>query len=87
MIKTTIESVAQFVGTTSGVGVASIGLASTSENGSSIISEGTMIPLALFVGGIIFSVTLTWRTASTKASLERRLDKIEFRLDNMEKDE
>ncbi len=83
MLQTTIESIAQFTGTISGVGVASVGLASSSASGG-LINESTLLPLSLFMGGIIFSVVLTWRTASAKADLHHRLDMIEKRLDNIE---
>ncbi len=82
MLKTTIESASQFIGTSSGVGVASIGLASSSTGG--LINESTLLPLSLFVSGIIFSVVLTWRTASAESNLQHRLDMIEKRLENIE---
>ena len=77
-----IESFSQFVCTSSGVGIASLGLAAT--NDTSIINDSTLLPLSLFVGGIAFSAALTWRAASAKSALSFKLRDIERRLDAIE---
>jgi len=81
MLRTTIETVALFVGTSSSIGVASLGLAATKPG---IINDSTLLPLSLFVGGIALSAAFTWRAASAKAEWKHRLDSIEQRLNKLE---
>ena len=57
MIQNSIESVSQFVCTSSGIALAGVGVASQSD--TSIISDGTLLPLSLFIGGIAFTAALT----------------------------
>ena len=83
MIHNTIESVSQFVCTSSGIALAGVGVAS--QSGSSIISDSTLLPLSLFIGGIAFTATLTWRASSAKANLAHQLSEIERRLDSLER--
>ena len=77
-----IESLSQFICTSSGVGIASLGLAATSD--TSIINNSTLLPLSLFIGGIGLSAALTWRAASAKSALGYKLRDIERRLDAIE---
>jgi len=83
MLNTTIESVSQFICTSTSVGIASVGLAATPTNG--IINDSTLLPLSLFLGGIVVTTALTWRAASAKNELVRKLDDFERRLDKLEK--
>tara|TARA_R100000655_G_scaffold33513_1_gene65943 strand:- start:5748 stop:6089 length:342 start_codon:yes stop_codon:yes gene_type:complete len=83
MIQNSIESVSQFVCTSSGIALAGVGVASQSD--TSIISDGTLLPLSLFIGGIAFTAALTWRTSSAKSELQFRLKDIERRLTSIEK--
>lgn len=82
MISNTIESVSQFVCTSSGIALTSLGVAS--QTGSSVINDSTLLPLSLFIGGIAFTATLTWRASSAKANLAHKLDEIERRLKALE---
>jgi len=83
MVNMTIESVSQFICTSTGVGIASVGLAATTPGG--MISESTLLPLSLFLGGIVVTTALTWRAASVKNELTRKLDEFERRLASLEK--
>ena len=83
MLNTTIESISQFICTSTGVGIASIGLAAS--NNSSMINESTLLPLSLFLGGIIVTTALTWRAASMKNELMRKLEDFERRVNKLEK--
>ena len=83
MLHNSIESISQFICTSSGIAFASVGFAS--QSGTSIISDGTLLPLSLFIGGIAFTAMLTWRTSSAKSELQYRLKDIERRLDSIEK--
>jgi len=78
----TIEILSQFICTSTGIGVASLGLAAS---GTGIIEESTLLPLSLFLGGIIVTTALTWRAASLKNELTRKLDNIEHRTVLLEK--
>ena len=82
MLNTTIESISQFICTSTGVGIASVGLAAS--NNSGIIDESTLLPLSLFLGGIVVTTALTWRAASAKNELMRKLDDFERRLSRIE---
>ena len=84
MIHNTIESVSQFVCTSSGIALAGVGVAS--QSGTGIISDSTLLPLSLFIGGIAFTATLTWRASSAKANLAHQLAEIERRLDSLERE-
>jgi|TARA_R110000744_G_scaffold16307_1_gene45003 arginine exporter protein ArgO len=84
MISNTIESLSQFICTSSGIALAGVGVAS--QSGSGIISESTLLPLSLFIGGIAFTATLTWRASSAKANLAHQLERIERRLDSLEQE-
>ena len=83
MLHNSIESISQFICTSSGIALAGVGFAS--QSGTSIISDGTLLPLSLFIGGIAFTAMLTWRTSSAKSELQYRLKDIERRLDSIEK--
>ena len=83
MIQNTIESVSQFICTSSGIALAGVGVAS--QTGGGIINDSTLLPMSLFIGGIAFTAMLTWRASSAKTTLGHRLDQIEKRLDNIEK--
>ena len=83
MISNTIESLSQFVCTSSGIALAGVGIASQSGG---IISESTLLPLSLFIGGIAFTATLTWRASSAKSNLTHQLKQIERRLDSLEQE-
>ena len=85
MIHNSIESISQFVCTSSGIALAGVGVASQSSSG--IINDSTLLPLSLFIGGIAFTAALTWRTSSAKSELQYRLKDIERRLDSIEKQE
>jgi hypothetical protein len=79
----TIEILSQFICTSTGIGIASLGLAASGNAG--IIEESTLLPLSLFLGGIIVTTALTWRAASLKNELTRKLDNIEHRIVSLEK--
>jgi len=64
------------------MGIASVGLAATGDN---IINDSTLLPLSLFLGGIVVTTALTWRAASAKNELSRKLESIERRLNKLEK--
>ena len=83
MIQNTIEILSQFICTSTGIGIASLGLAASGN--TSIIEESTLRPLSLFLGGIIVTTALTWRAASLKNELTRKLDNIENRIVSLEK--
>ena len=85
MIHNSIESISQFVCTSSGIALAGVGVASQSSSG--IINDSPLLPLSLFIGGIAFTAALTWRTSSAKSELQYRLKDIERRLDSIEKQE
>ena len=80
----TIESLSQFVCTSSGIALAGVGVAS--QTGSGIISDSTLLPLSLFIGGIAFTATLTWRASTAKSNLAHQLEQIERRLNTLEHD-
>ena len=82
MLNITIESISQFVCTSTSMGIASVGLAATGDN---IINDSTLLPLSLFLGGIVVTTALTWRAASAKNELARKLESIERRLNKLEK--
>jgi len=82
MLNITIESISQFVCTSTSMGIASVGLAATGDN---IINDSTLLPLSLFLGGIVVTTALTWRAASAKNELSRKLESIERRLNKLEK--
>ena len=84
MIQNTIESLSQFVCTSSGIALAGVGVAS--QSGTGIISDSTLLPLSLFIGGIAFTATLTWRASSAKSNLTHQLAEIERRLDSLERE-
>jgi hypothetical protein len=79
----TIEILSQFICTSTGIGIASLGLAASGNAG--IIEESTLLPLSLFLGGIVVTTALTWRAASLKNELTRKLDNIEHRIVALEK--
>tara|TARA_R110002020_G_scaffold256156_1_gene469776 strand:- start:786 stop:1121 length:336 start_codon:yes stop_codon:yes gene_type:complete len=82
MIHNAIESISQFICTSSGIALAGVGVASTSNTG--IISDSTLLPLSLFIGGIAFTAAITWKSASAKSQLLYRLDEIERRISRIE---
>ncbi len=84
MIQQTIESVSQFLCTSSSLGIAGLGLVATTQPTGGIVNESTLLPLSLFLGGIVVTTALTWRAASMKNSLFRRLDDLENRLLSLE---
>ena len=63
--------------------MAGVGVASSD---SSIISDSTLLPLSLFIGGIAFTAAITWKSASAKSKLIHQLEDIERRLSAIEKD-
>tara|TARA_R100000963_G_scaffold32792_1_gene24720 strand:- start:945 stop:1280 length:336 start_codon:yes stop_codon:yes gene_type:complete len=84
MISNTIESLSQFICTSSGIALAGVGVASQTSGG--IINDSTLLPMSLFIGGIAFTATLTWRASSAKSNLAHKLAEIERRLDSLEQD-
>jgi len=82
MINMTIESISQFICTSTSMGIASVGLAATGDN---VISDSTLLPLSLFLGGIVVTTAFTWRAASIKNEITRKLESLERRLDKLEK--
>ena len=79
----TIEILSQFICTSTGIGIASLGLAASGNSG--IIDESTLLPLSLFLGGIVVTTALTWRAASAKNGLMKKFDDIERRIGTLEK--
>tara|TARA_R100001594_G_scaffold150671_1_gene213374 strand:+ start:2917 stop:3249 length:333 start_codon:yes stop_codon:yes gene_type:complete len=77
-----LESVSQFVCTSSGLALAGVGVVSGSE--SSIINDSTLLPLSLFIAGIAFTAAITWKSANAKSKLMHRLDDIERRIKSIE---
>jgi len=82
MINMTIESISQFICTSTSMGIASVGLAATGDN---VINDSTLLPLSLFLGGIVVTTAFTWRAASIKNEISRKLESLERRLDTLEK--
>ena len=81
-MRPTLEAASLFIGTSSSFGVASIGLAA-SQPGS--IDESTVLPLSLFLGGVALSAAFAWRVASARASITHKLDEMERRIQNLER--
>tara|TARA_R100000995_G_scaffold18922_3_gene7841 strand:- start:1166 stop:1498 length:333 start_codon:yes stop_codon:yes gene_type:complete len=81
---TSIETASQFVATSSGLALAGVGVATQTD--SAIISDSTLLPLSLFIGGIAFTAAITWKSANAKSRLLHKLENIESRLDRLERE-
>ena len=80
-----IETVSQFVCTSSGLALAGVG-AMASQTDHSVISNNSLLPLSMFIGGIMFTAMLTWKASSARTSLMHKLDEMDRRIQSLEKD-
>ena len=80
-----IESASQFICTSSGLALAGVGaMASTGEQ--NVINDNSLLPLSMFIGGIMFTAMLTWKASSARTSLMHKLDEMERRIKSLERD-
>ena len=89
MIKTFSEAVMLWGFGTSGSGVASIGLSEylgmTQGTGRVIISDSTLLPLGLFIGGVVTTSVVVWKIATHAKSIEGTLKNLNDRVSELEK--
>jgi len=86
MIRTFTEALMLWGFGASGSGIASIGLSEyLGSSGSHVISESTLLPLGLFVGGVLTTSIVVWKVATHAKSIEVTLKEFRRRLENLEK--
>ena len=73
---------------TSGSGVASIGLSEylfVAQGSNSVISDSTLLPLGLFIGGVIGTSVVVWKIATHAKTIEAMLKELNRRVTELEK--
>jgi len=79
-----IETGSQFVCTSSGLALAGVGAMAT-QSDPSIISNNSLLPLSMFIGGIMFTALITWKASSARSSLMHKLEEMDRRIQSLEK--
>lgn len=73
----------------SGSGVASIGLSEflgmTNTAQAPVISESTLLPLGLFIGGMVTTSVVVWKVATHAKNIEVTLGEMRRRIEDLEK--
>jgi hypothetical protein len=88
MIKTFTEAVMLWGFGTSGSGVASIGLSEylcVTQGSNSVISDSTLLPLGLFIGGVVGTSVVVWKIATHAKTIEAMLKELNRRVTELEK--
>ncbi len=86
MVKATSELAFLLTSCVTTTGTTAVGLAGMVDNGGgTVLSEGTLIPLGLFLAGLAMTSNLVWKVASHKAGTEMRLKELFKRMERLEK--
>lgn len=95
MIKTGAEAILLWVFGASGFGVSALGLDNLvvpaaqvanpqASNGISI-NEATLLPLGLFLGGLVTTTVVVWKIATHAKDIESQLSSLDKRMNDLEK--
>lgn len=93
MIRTGAEAVLLWIFGCSGFGVSALGLdnifasiSPTDSTGSHMsINESTLLPLGLFVGGLVTTTIVVWKIATHAKDIESQLKNLNGRVQDIEK--
>ena len=93
MIRTGAEAILLWIFGCSGFGVSALGLDnmfatihSVDSGGSHVaINESTLLPLGLFVGGLVTTTIVVWKIATHAKDIESQLENLNGRVQDIEK--